>query len=143
MQSNYNAGFIQLVSFLSAKFGKTFTEADIAVLFTNVQNSFQTSVTPARSYGPVIDTARKMKEVVLKIQDHKKIEAIKLLREATGWGLKEAKDAVEGMALEMSNGVTQHLADLNSLVKINPRFNQLQRQTLDELISAYRSDRVF
>ncbi|QOV36983.1 ribosomal protein L7/L12 [Streptomyces ferrugineus] len=40
----------------------------------------------------------RMDEVVALLRDDKKIQAIKLYREITGVGLKEAKDAVEQMA---------------------------------------------
>ncbi|MBI5715688.1 MAG: ribosomal protein L7/L12 [Chloroflexi bacterium] len=48
--------------------------------------------------------AEKMKEVVRLIKGGNKIEAIKLFREATGVGLKEAKDAVE--AIERNRSAT-------------------------------------
>jgi uncharacterized protein YhaN len=37
-------------------------------------------------------------EVIALVREGKKIQAIKAYREATGAGLKEAKDAVDGMA---------------------------------------------
>jgi hypothetical protein len=40
-------------------------------------------------------------EVRALIQEHRKIYAIKLLREKTGLGLKEAKDTVDAMEREM------------------------------------------
>ncbi|MGI5376847.1 ribosomal protein L7/L12 [Streptomyces sp. CA-251387] len=40
----------------------------------------------------------RMNEVVALVRDGKKIQAIKVYREITGAGLKEAKDAVEGIA---------------------------------------------
>ncbi|ELS54781.1 ribosomal protein L7/L12 [Streptomyces viridochromogenes] len=40
----------------------------------------------------------RMGEVVALLRDGKKIQAIKVYREITGAGLKEAKDAVEAMA---------------------------------------------
>lgn len=42
--------------------------------------------------------------VLAALQSGNKIEAIKLLREQTGLGLKEAKDAVEGMAIRNAGG---------------------------------------
>ena len=42
--------------------------------------------------------------VMTALQSGNKIEAIKLLREQTGLGLKEAKDAVEGMAIGKTGG---------------------------------------
>ncbi|MGC9541979.1 ribosomal protein L7/L12 [Streptomyces sp. UG1] len=40
----------------------------------------------------------RMDEVVALLRDNRKIQAIKLYREITGAGLKEAKDAVEQLA---------------------------------------------
>lgn len=54
--------------------------------------------------GGTTDQAEKMKEVVRLIRDGNKIEAIKVFREATGVGLKEAKDAVE--AIERNRSAT-------------------------------------
>lgn len=45
--------------------------------------------------------------VMTALQSGNKIDAIKLLREQTGLGLKEAKDAVEAMAMPKSDG-TRH-----------------------------------
>ncbi|GGN53570.1 hypothetical protein GCM10011349_28270 [Novosphingobium indicum] len=50
---------------------------------------------PMRNYadlGPAIRT-----EIETAVADGRKIEAIKLMRDATGMGLKEAKEAVEAM----------------------------------------------
>lgn len=44
-------------------------------------------------------------EIVAMLQGAKKIEAIKLYRERTGLGLKEARDAVEAIAVEHHLGV--------------------------------------
>lgn len=52
----------------------------------------------------VADQAEKMKEVVRLIKEGNKIEAIKVFREATGVGLKDAKDAVE--AIERNRSAT-------------------------------------
>ena len=151
MQNSYNAGFVQLVSFLSRRFNVTLNEADIATLYTNVQNVNTPNISDILGTRDVLQTPaihkwiepQSMRNVIRKILDHKKIEAIKEFRTATNSGLKEAKDAVEAMADEINAGITDHLAQINSLVKINPRFNQLQRDTLDTLIHTYRSDRVF
>ena len=51
---------------------------------------------PARSGGSRQEqSAQALDEVVDLLRKNQKIEAIKVLREATGLGLKEAKDAVE------------------------------------------------
>lgn len=45
--------------------------------------------------------------VVLKAAGDKKINVIKVVRELTGLGLKEAKDAVEGAPFELKTGVAK------------------------------------
>lgn len=57
---------------------------------------------PERAAGPRVDRASDLPESVLEeiagqIRAGRKIEAIKLMREATGLGLKEAKEAVEDL----------------------------------------------
>ena len=57
---------------------------------------------PEREAGPRVDRASDLPESVLEeiaeqIRAGRKIEAIKLMREATGLGLKEAKEAVEDL----------------------------------------------
>jgi ribosomal protein L7/L12 len=60
-----------------------------------VQQAGPTSAPPAPGQAPVgVDV---MAQIQLLAHDDKKIEAIKLYRQATGVGLKEAKDAVERM----------------------------------------------
>ncbi len=49
--------------------------------------------------------------VVLKSAGDKKIEAIKVVREITGLGLKEAKDLVEGAPKPIKEGVSKSEAD--------------------------------
>ncbi len=49
--------------------------------------------------------------VVLKSAGDKKIEAIKVVREITGLGLKEAKDLVEGAPKPVKEGVSKSEAD--------------------------------
>jgi large subunit ribosomal protein L7/L12 len=46
-------------------------------------------------------------DVVLKAAGEKKIQVIKVVREATGLGLKEAKDLVEGAPKNVKEGVTK------------------------------------
>jgi large subunit ribosomal protein L7/L12 len=49
------------------------------------------------STAPVADARAVDAEVLMLVQQGKKIQAIKLVRERTGLGLKEAKDLVEGL----------------------------------------------
>ena len=50
-------------------------------------------------------------DVILKDAGEKKINAIKVVREITGLGLKEAKDAVEGAPTTIKEGVSKQVAE--------------------------------
>ncbi len=50
-------------------------------------------------------------DVILKDGGEKKINAIKVVREITGLGLKEAKDAVEGAPTTIKEGVSKEVAE--------------------------------
>lgn len=50
-------------------------------------------------------------DVILKAAGEKKINVIKVVREATGLGLKEAKDLVEGVPSLVKEGVPKDEAD--------------------------------
>ena len=50
-------------------------------------------------------------DVILKDGGEKKINVIKVVREITGLGLKEAKDAVEGAPTTIKEGVSKQLAE--------------------------------
>ena len=50
-------------------------------------------------------------DVVLKAAGDKKIQVIKAVREATGLGLKEAKDIVDGAPKTLKEGVSKDEAD--------------------------------
>jgi large subunit ribosomal protein L7/L12 len=50
-------------------------------------------------------------DVVLKDSGAKKIQVIKVVRELTGLGLKEAKDLVDGAPQTVKNGVTKEEAN--------------------------------
>jgi len=50
-------------------------------------------------------------DVILKSGGEKKINAIKVVREITGLGLKEAKDAVEGAPTTLKEGVSKDVAE--------------------------------
>jgi len=54
-------------------------------------------------------------DVVLKAAGDKKIQVIKVVREATGLGLKEAKDLVEGAPKSVKEGLSK--ADAEALKK--------------------------
>jgi len=50
-------------------------------------------------------------DVVLKAAGDKKIQVIKVVREATGLGLKEAKDLVDGAPKPVKQGISKEDAD--------------------------------
>jgi large subunit ribosomal protein L7/L12 len=50
-------------------------------------------------------------DVVLKAAGEKKIQVIKVVREATGLGLKEAKDLVDGAPKPVKQGISKEDAD--------------------------------
>jgi large subunit ribosomal protein L7/L12 len=50
-------------------------------------------------------------DVVLEAFGEKKVDVIKVVRELTGLGLKEAKDAVEGAPATLKEGVNKEEAD--------------------------------
>jgi large subunit ribosomal protein L7/L12 len=50
-------------------------------------------------------------DVILKAAGEKKIQVIKVVRELTSLGLKEAKDLVEGAPKEVKTGVSKEEAD--------------------------------
>ena len=50
-------------------------------------------------------------DVILKDGGEKKINVIKVVRELTGLGLKEAKDAVEGAPTTIKEGVAKDIAE--------------------------------
>src|SRR6059058_166060 len=63
---------------------------------------------PAATAGPAVDAAPTEFKVVLEGFDAaKKINVIKVVREITGLGLKEAKDAVEGAPKTVKEGVSK------------------------------------
>lgn len=50
-------------------------------------------------------------DVILKASGDKKIQVIKVVREATGLGLKEAKDLVDGAPKPVKTGISKEDAD--------------------------------
>ncbi len=57
--------------------------------------------------APVIEEAPTSFDVVMTSFGEKKINVIKVVREITGLGLKEAKDLVEGVPSKVKEGVNQ------------------------------------
>ena len=66
----------------------------------------------ARPPRPVeVEEAKTTFDVVLKAAGDKKIQVIKEVRTATGLGLKEAKDLVEGAPKTVKEGLTKEEAE--------------------------------
>jgi len=89
-----------------------------------------TSATGADT-NSMLNQATCMKEVVELVRNGRKIEAIKLFRELTGTGLKEAKEAVEaiqaGKPFAMNVGSQVSSANLGSRITIDARNSKLGR----------------
>jgi large subunit ribosomal protein L7/L12 len=61
--------------------------------------------------GPAAAEAKDEFDVILKAAGEKKIQVIKVVRELTGLGLKEAKDLVEGAPKAVKEGVNKADSD--------------------------------
>ncbi len=67
---------------------------------------------PAAAAGEVVEEEEKTQfDVVLTAFGDQKIQVIKVVRALTGLGLKEAKDAVEGVPTALKEGVTKDEAE--------------------------------
>ena len=88
---------------------------DVVELITAMEEKFGVSAaaaTVAVAAGPVAAAEEQTEfDVILKDGGDKKINAIKVVREITGLGLKEAKDAVEGAPTTIKEGVSKQLAE--------------------------------
>jgi large subunit ribosomal protein L7/L12 len=91
---------------------------DLADLSKAIQSKF--GVTPAAPVammsGPAASGAAKVEEqteftVMLSTIGEKKIQVIKVIRELTSLGLKEAKDLVDGAPSKVKEGVSKAEAD--------------------------------
>ena len=69
---------------------------------------------PAAAAGPSEEEAPTSFDVVMTSFGEKKINVIKVVREITGLGLKEAKDLVEGVPSKVKEGLNQE--DAKALV---------------------------
>ncbi|MBI3394287.1 MAG: 50S ribosomal protein L7/L12 [Spirochaetia bacterium] len=88
----------ELVKKMEEKFGIS-TAAPVAV------------AAAAAPGGAAADEGEKTYNVVLKAHGEKKIEVIKVVREVTGLGLKEAKDLVEKGGQSVKDGLAKAAAD--------------------------------
>lgn len=93
----------ELITMMEEKFGVSAAAAAVAVA--------------APGAGDAVGGAAEQTEfdVVLNACGDKKVEVIKVVRSATGLGLKEAKDMVDGAPKTIKEGVSK--ADAEALVK--------------------------
>lgn len=100
---------------------ESMTVLELNELVKAFEEHFGVSATPtvvAGGGGAVAAEAAEEKtdfDVILKAVGDKKINVIKAVREITGLGLKEAKDAVEGAPTELKTGVPK--ADAEEMKK--------------------------
>lgn len=90
---------------------------ELSALVKDFEEKFGVSAAPVMVAGAGAAVAAEAVEektefdVILKDGGEKKINAIKVVREITGLGLKEAKDAVEGAPTTIKEGVSKQLAE--------------------------------
>lgn len=91
--------------------------AELAELVKVLEERFGVSATPVMAAAPAAAGAAAGAEektafdVVLKDGGQSKIQVIKVVREITGLGLKEAKDLVDGAPKPVKTGLKQEEAD--------------------------------
>jgi len=66
---------------------------------------------PAAAAAAPVEEEKTAFDVILTSAGDKKIQVIKVVRELTGLGLKEAKDLVDGAPKEVKTGVTKEEAE--------------------------------
>lgn len=89
---------------------------ELSALVKDFEEKFGVSAAPVMVAGAGAVAAEAVEEktefdVILKDGGEKKINAIKIVREITGLGLKEAKDAVEGAPTTLKEGVSKQVAE--------------------------------
>ncbi len=93
------------------------TVLELSELVKDFEEKFGVSAAPVMVAGAGAAVAAEAVEektefdVILKDGGEKKINAIKVVREITGLGLKEAKDAVEGAPTTLKEGISKQLAE--------------------------------
>ena len=93
----------ELIKMMEEKFGVSAAAAAVAVA-------------PAGGGGAAAPVEEKTEfDVVLNAAGEKKVEVIKVVRAATGLGLKEAKDMVDGAPKTIKEGIAK--ADAEALLK--------------------------
>jgi large subunit ribosomal protein L7/L12 len=101
----------QVVEFLSG-----LTVADLVTLTKTLEEKWGVSAAAVAVAGPAASAAPAVEEkteftVVLKAGGANKIGAIKVVREVTGLGLKDAKDMVDGAPKEIKVGIPKAEAE--------------------------------
>ena len=96
---------------------KSMSVLELSELSKDLQEVFGVSAAPAMMAGPapttgdaaapVVEEAPTSFDVVMTSFGEKKINVIKVVREITGLGLKEAKDLVEGVPSKVKEGVNE------------------------------------
>ena len=94
----------ELIKAMEEKFGVSAAAATVAV-----------AAGPAAGGGAAPVEEKPEFSVILAAAGDKKVEVIKVVRAATGLGLKEAKDLVDGAPKPVKEGVSK--ADADALVK--------------------------
>ncbi len=94
----------ELIKAMEEKFGVSAAAATVAV-----------AAGPAAGGGAALVEEKTEFSVILAAAGDKKVEVIKVVRAATGLGLKEAKDLVDGAPKPVKEGVSK--ADADALVK--------------------------
>jgi large subunit ribosomal protein L7/L12 len=90
---------------------------ELSELVKDFEEKFGVSAAPVMvagaGAGAAVEAVEEKTEfdVILKDGGEKKINAIKVVRELTGLGLKEAKDAVEGAPTTIKEGVSKQVAE--------------------------------
>ena len=89
---------------------------ELSALVKDFEEKFGVSAAPVMVAGAGAVAAEAVEEktefdVILTSGGEKKINAIKVVREITGLGLKEAKDAVEGAPTTLKEGVSKQVAE--------------------------------
>ena len=93
------------------------TVLELSELVKSFEEKFGVSAAPVMvagaGAGAAVEAVEEKTEfdVILKDGGEKKINAIKVVRELTGLGLKEAKDAVEGAPTTIKEGVSKQVAE--------------------------------
>ena len=94
---------------------KGLTILELADLVKALEEEFGVSAAPVAVAGPAVAAApveeKTEFDVVLKAAGASKLNVIKVVRELTGLGLKDAKDLVEGAPKTLKEGVSKEEAD--------------------------------